>query len=152
MVKNCKIELEGHEFPATLLGGFDVVLGVDCLFEFEAQIVCRTKGFLRRGSSPYLVYVVKAMTVANEVKDVPVVCDYLEVFPEDLPRVPPEQEVEFQIELVSGAQLVAKAPYCPALSEMKVLMFQLQEILDKGFIRPSVSSWGALMLLVKKNT
>ncbi|GJW70809.1 putative reverse transcriptase domain-containing protein [Tanacetum coccineum] len=66
-----------------------------------------------------------------------------EVFPEDLPGLPPTRQVEFHIDLVPGAAPVAWAPYRLALSEMKELVDQLQELSDKGFIRPSSSPWGA---------
>ncbi|KAD0280377.1 hypothetical protein E3N88_44511 [Mikania micrantha] len=68
----------------------------------------------------------------------------------ELPGLPPEREIEFQIDLVPGAQPVAKAPYRLAPTEMKEMMTQLKELLDKGFIRPSVSPWGAPVLFVKK--
>ena len=73
-----------------------------------------------------------------------------DVFLEELPGVPPEREVEFRIDLVPGAKPMAKTPYRLAPPEMKELMAQLQELLDKGFIRPSVSPWGAPVLFVKK--
>ncbi|GJU69537.1 putative reverse transcriptase domain-containing protein [Tanacetum coccineum] len=73
-----------------------------------------------------------------------------EVFPEDLPGLPPARPVEFQIDLIPGAAPVARAPYRLAPSEMKELSEQLQELSDKGFIRPSSSPWGAPVLFVKK--
>ncbi|KAJ9541912.1 hypothetical protein OSB04_028418 [Centaurea solstitialis] len=82
--------------------------------------------------------------------DVSVVQDYADVFPEELPGVPPERQVEFRIDLVPGATPVAKAPYRLAPSEMKELFDQLQELLGKEFIRPSSSPWGAPILFVKK--
>ncbi|GKE11545.1 putative reverse transcriptase domain-containing protein [Tanacetum coccineum] len=84
------------------------------------------------------------------LKDVPIVRDFLEVFPEDLPGLPPTRQVEFQIDLVPGATPVARAPYRLAPSEMEELSTQLQELSDKGFIRPSSSPWGAPVLFVKK--
>ncbi|GJX88418.1 putative reverse transcriptase domain-containing protein [Tanacetum coccineum] len=76
---------------------------------------------------------------------------YMEkVFPEDLPGLPPIRQVEFQIDLVPGAAPVARAPYRLAPSEMEELSTQLQELSDKGFIRPSSSPWGAPVLFVKK--
>ncbi|GJW95963.1 putative reverse transcriptase domain-containing protein [Tanacetum coccineum] len=82
--------------------------------------------------------------------DVPVVQEFPEVFPEDLPGIPPTRQVEFRIDLVPGATPVARAPYRLAPSEMKELAEQLQELTDKGFIRPSSSPWGAPVLFVKK--
>nr|GEX21923.1 hypothetical protein [Tanacetum cinerariifolium] len=82
----------------------------------------------------------------KRLEDVPVVREFLEVFPEDLPGIPPTQQVEFRIDLVPGATPVARVPP----SEMKELADQLQELTDKGFIRPSFSPWGASVLFVKK--
>ncbi|GJV47018.1 retrovirus-related pol polyprotein from transposon 17.6 [Tanacetum coccineum] len=73
-----------------------------------------------------------------------------EVFPEDLPGLPPVCQVEFQIDLIPGATPVARAPYRLAPSEMQELSNQLQELADRGFIRPSTSPWGAPVLFVKK--
>ncbi|GKF77261.1 hypothetical protein Tco_0229731, partial [Tanacetum coccineum] len=80
------------------------------------------------------------------MKDVPIVKD----FPEDLPGIPPAQQVEFQIDLVPGDAPVARAPYRLAPYEMNELAEQLQELSDMGFIRPSSSPWGASVLFVKK--
>ncbi|GKE60747.1 putative reverse transcriptase domain-containing protein, partial [Tanacetum coccineum] len=76
--------------------------------------------------------------------------DFPEVFPEDLPGLPPARQVEFQIDLVLGVPPVARAPYRFAPSEMQELSAQLQELADKGFIRPSSSPWGASVMFVKK--
>ncbi|GKC50099.1 hypothetical protein Tco_1072844 [Tanacetum coccineum] len=75
---------------------------------------------------------------------VPVIRDFPKVFPEELPGLPPSRQVEFRIDLVLRAAPVARAPYRLAPSEMKELSVQLQELLEKGFIRPSSSPWGAL--------
>ncbi|GKD04616.1 putative reverse transcriptase domain-containing protein [Tanacetum coccineum] len=75
---------------------------------------------------------------------------FLEVFPKDLPGIPPAQQVEFQIDLIPGDAPVAQAPYRLAPSEMKELAEQLQELSNKGFIRPNSSPWGAPVLYVKK--
>ncbi|GJT93278.1 putative reverse transcriptase domain-containing protein [Tanacetum coccineum] len=76
--------------------------------------------------------------------------DFTEVFPEDLPRLPPTQQVEFQIDLVSDAAPITRSPYRLAHSEMQELSSQLQEFFDKGFIRPSSSPCGAPVLFFKK--
>nr|GFB98827.1 putative reverse transcriptase domain-containing protein [Tanacetum cinerariifolium] len=86
----------------------------------------------------------------KQLEDVPVVREFLKVFPEDLPGIPLTRQVEFRIDLVPGAAPVARAPYRLAPSEMKELADQLQELTDKGFIRPSSSPWGAPALFVKK--
>ncbi|GJU03094.1 putative reverse transcriptase domain-containing protein [Tanacetum coccineum] len=86
----------------------------------------------------------------KRLEDLPVVQEFPEVFPEDLPGIPPTRQVEFRIDLIPGAAPVARAPYRLAPSEMKELAEQLQELTDKGFIRPSSSPWGAPVLFVKK--
>ncbi|GKD92402.1 putative reverse transcriptase domain-containing protein [Tanacetum coccineum] len=86
----------------------------------------------------------------KRLEDVPIVRDFPEVYPEDMPGLPSTRQVEFQIDLVPGAAPVARAPYRLAPSEMKELSKQLKELSDKGFIRPSSSHWGAPVLFVKK--
>ncbi|GJY76337.1 putative nucleotidyltransferase, ribonuclease H [Tanacetum coccineum] len=86
----------------------------------------------------------------KRLEDIPVVREFPKVFPEDLPGLPPVRQVEFQIDLIPGAAPVARAPYRLAPSEMQELSNQLQELADRGFIRPSTSPWGAPVLFVKK--
>ncbi|GKD25574.1 putative reverse transcriptase domain-containing protein [Tanacetum coccineum] len=86
----------------------------------------------------------------KRLEDVPVICNFPKVFPEEFPGLPPPRQVEFQIDLVSGAAPVSRAPYRLAPSEMRELSVQLQGLLEKGFIHPSLSPWGALVLFVKK--
>ncbi|GKD79259.1 hypothetical protein Tco_1341880, partial [Tanacetum coccineum] len=76
--------------------------------------------------------------------------DFPEVFLEEFPGLPPSKQVEFRIDLVPRAAPVARAPYRLVPSEMKELSVQLQELPEKGFIRPSSSPWGAPILFVKK--
>ncbi|GJV00746.1 putative reverse transcriptase domain-containing protein [Tanacetum coccineum] len=85
----------------------------------------------------------------KQLEDIPVVREFLEVFPKDLPGLPPVLQVEFQIDLMPGAAPVARAPYTLAPSEMQELSNQLQKLTDRGFIRPSTSPWGAPVLFVK---
>nr|GFB30690.1 putative reverse transcriptase domain-containing protein [Tanacetum cinerariifolium] len=86
----------------------------------------------------------------KRLENVPIVRDFSEVFPEDLPGLPLTRQVEFQIDLIPGAAPVARTPYRLAPSKMKELLDQLQEFSGKGFIRPSSSPWGAPVLFVKK--
>ncbi|GKF40543.1 putative reverse transcriptase domain-containing protein, partial [Tanacetum coccineum] len=88
----------------------------------------------------------------KQLKDVPIIRDFLEVFLEDLPSLHLARLVEFQIELIPGFAPVARASYRLAPSKMKELSEQLQELSDKGFIRPSSSPWGAPVLFVKRRT
>ena len=76
--------------------------------------------------------------------------EFPDVFPEDLLGLPPDREGEFVIDLVLGTAPISKPPYIMAPLELEELKKQIQELLDKGFIRPSVSPWGAPVLLVKK--
>ncbi|GKC35881.1 hypothetical protein Tco_1048265, partial [Tanacetum coccineum] len=87
----------------------------------------------------------------KRLENVLIVRDFPKVFLKDLPGIPPARQVEFQIDLVLGAAPVARAPYQLAPSEMKELAEQLQELFDKGFIRPNSSPWRAPVLFVKKN-
>ncbi|GJQ94618.1 putative reverse transcriptase domain-containing protein [Tanacetum coccineum] len=93
---------------------------------------------------------VKDKSEKKRLKGVPIVRDFPEVFPKDLPGLPLTRQVEFQIDLVPGVASIAQAPYRLAPSERKELSEQLKELSDKGFIRPSSSPWGALVLFVKK--
>ncbi|KAL0534735.1 hypothetical protein IC582_029028 [Cucumis melo] len=95
---------------------------------------------------------IKACRVEPEVSlsSEPVVREYPDVFPDKLPGLPPPKEVDFAIELELGTAPISRAPYRMAPAELKELKVQLQELLDKGFIRPSVSPWGAPVLFVKK--
>nr|GFB75215.1 putative reverse transcriptase domain-containing protein [Tanacetum cinerariifolium] len=78
------------------------------------------------------------------------VFEFPDVFPDELPGIPPVREVEFNIERIPGAEPISKTPYRMAPIELKELKDQLQELLERGFIRPSVSPWGAPVLFVKK--
>ncbi|GKA24797.1 putative reverse transcriptase domain-containing protein [Tanacetum coccineum] len=114
----------------------------------------KTHKYLLKGHNVFLAHVTTKETEdksgEKRLEDVPIVRDFPEVFPEDLPGLPPTRQVEFQIDLMPGAAPVARAPYRLAPSEMKELSEQLQELSDKGFIRPSSSPWGAPVLFVKK--
>ena len=81
---------------------------------------------------------------------VPVVQEFLDVFPSDLPGVPPDRDIDFAIDLEPGTKPISIPPYRMAPAELKELKDQLQDLLSKGFIRPSVSPWGAPVLFVKK--
>lgn len=105
---------------------------------------------LNKNYMAFLAHVVNTKDKGKSLHDIPVVRDFPEVFPEDLIGLPPIREVEFKIDLIPGANPVAKSPYRLAPSEMQELASQLQELTDKGFIRPSSSPWGAPVLFVKK--
>ncbi|GJS75454.1 putative reverse transcriptase domain-containing protein [Tanacetum coccineum] len=114
----------------------------------------KTQKYIKRGCPIFLAQITKKETEdkleEKRLEDVPIVRDFSEVFPEDLPGLPPMRQVKFQIDLVPGAAPVARAPYRLAPMELQELSTQLQELSDKGFIRPSSSPWGAQVLFVKK--
>nr|GEU49269.1 putative reverse transcriptase domain-containing protein [Tanacetum cinerariifolium] len=110
--------------------------------------------YMEKGCQLFLTQVTvkeyKDKSEEKRLKDVPTVRDFPEVFPEDLHGLPPIQQVEFQIDLVPGVAPIARSPYRLVPSKMQELFTQLQELSDKGFIRPSSSPWGASVLFVKK--
>ncbi|GKB99171.1 putative reverse transcriptase domain-containing protein, partial [Tanacetum coccineum] len=114
----------------------------------------RTQKYIEKGCQVYLAHVTskKADDKSKEkrLEDVPIVREFTEVFPKDLPGLPPARQVEFRIDLVLDAAPVARAPYQLAPAEMQELSTQLQELSNRGFIRPSSSPWGAPVLFVKK--
>ncbi|GJX21779.1 putative reverse transcriptase domain-containing protein [Tanacetum coccineum] len=114
----------------------------------------KTQKYIQKGCYVFLAQITKKKakdkSEEKRLKHVPIVRDFPKVFPEDLLGLPPTWEVEFHIDLVLGAVPVARALYRLAPSEMQELSNQLQELDDKGIIRPSSSPWGALVLFVKK--
>ncbi|GJT96441.1 putative reverse transcriptase domain-containing protein [Tanacetum coccineum] len=133
-----------------------IIRGDNCDNGSKLNIISctKTQKYIEKGCQVYLAQVTskKAEDKSEErrLEDVPIVREFLEVFPEDLPGLPPARQVEFQIDLVPGAAPVARAPYRLAPAEMQELSTQLQELSDRGFIRPSSSPWGAPVLFVKK--
>ncbi|KAA0061256.1 gag protease polyprotein [Cucumis melo var. makuwa] len=110
----------------------------------------RASKLLSQGTWGILASMVDTREADVSLSSEPVVRDYPDVFPEELPGLPPHREVEFAIELEPGTVPISRAPYRMAPAELKKRKVQLQELLDKGFIRPSVSPWGAPVLFVKK--
>ncbi|GKB25168.1 putative reverse transcriptase domain-containing protein [Tanacetum coccineum] len=130
----------------------NVVMGTFLLNNRYASILFDT-GADRSFESTVFSYLIDIIpTTLDHGYDVELadVQDFPAVFPEDLPGIPPTRQVEFQIDLIPGVAPVARSPYRLAPSEMKELSDQLKELSDKGFIRPSSSLWGALVLFVKK--
>jgi hypothetical protein len=90
------------------------------------------------------------VTIISPLDEIPVVCEYLDVFPDELLGMPPDRDVEFVIELQPGTAPISKRHYHMPPKELAELKNQLQELLDKGYIRPSSSPWGCPALFVKK--
>ncbi|GJW09967.1 putative reverse transcriptase domain-containing protein [Tanacetum coccineum] len=146
IIRGCTLNLLNQPFNIDLmpieLGSFDIIIGMNWLRKYHAVIVCGEKLISAKKE--------EEKSEGKQLKDVPIIRDFPEVFHEDLPGLPSARPVEFQIDLIPGVAPVARAPYRLAPSEMKELSEQLQELSDKGFIIPSSSPWGAPVLFVKK--
>ena len=93
-----------------------------------------TRTMVRKGCEAYLAYVIDTVKARPSVSDIPTISDFLEVFPKELPGLPPQREIEFAIDIVPGATLTSITPYRMAPVELKELKLQFQELLEKGFI------------------
>ncbi|KAI3758493.1 hypothetical protein L6452_06057 [Arctium lappa] len=131
-------------------GGILLVYGEKSRTSLKIVSCMKMRKYLRKEWVAFLAHVVDKKLKEKRIQDIPIVQDFPEVFPDELPGLPPQRQVEFHIDLIPGAAPVAKSPYRLAPSEMKELSEQLQELLEKGFIRPSSSPWGAPVLFVKK--
>ncbi|XP_012482800.1 uncharacterized protein LOC105797361 [Gossypium raimondii] len=94
---------------------------------------------LRQGCTACLAYVFNSDSVGSQCSQIRTVCQFPDVFPEELPGVPPNREVEFAIEVYPGTAPIFIPPYRMSPTELKKLKVQLQDLLDRGFIRPSIS-------------
>ncbi|GKD35051.1 putative reverse transcriptase domain-containing protein [Tanacetum coccineum] len=163
ILRGCTLNILNHPFNIDLmpveLGSFDAIIGMDWLVKYQAIIVCAEKivripwgnetlivhgDGSNRGNEARLHIISYTKTQEYMLKGCPV------FLANDLSGLPSTRQVEFQIDLIHGAALVARAPYRLAPSKMKELSEQLKELSDKGFIRPSSSPWGAPVLFVKK--
>ncbi|GJX12196.1 putative reverse transcriptase domain-containing protein [Tanacetum coccineum] len=133
------------------LGSFDVIIGMDWLSKYHARIIYDEKVVhIPINGETLIIRVMEKKSDKKRLEDIPIVREFPEVFPEDLPCHPPVRQVEFQIDLIPGAAPISRAPYRLAPSKMQKLSNQLQELADRGFIRPSTPPWGAPFLFVKK--
>jgi hypothetical protein len=160
-VINIHINLSVIVFPTSLVvlnsHGIDVILGMDWLTKYWGNIACvertvtnhrgKTVTCHNRPSLPNPT--IHSLKVENP-KDVSIVKEYLDVFPEELPGMPPNWEIEFVIDLAPGTAPIAKGPYRKATTKLAEFNKQLNELEQKGYIKPSSSPWGAPILFVKK--
>ena len=160
-------------FPTSLIAlkstDLDVILGMDWLVQYKAIIDCAARAVTMThpsgetvqywspssvppsaGSIPLSELYAMDVLPPPEIQDVLVVCDFPDVFPEELPGMPPERSVEFVIELVPRTAPVSKRPYRMPAHEMVELKKQIEELESQGFIQPSSSPWGCPTLFVKK--
>ncbi|GJW12705.1 putative reverse transcriptase domain-containing protein [Tanacetum coccineum] len=129
------------------LGSFDIIIRMNWLTKYHRVIICDEKIVCVPFEREMLIFQGNGNNQREESR-LNIISDFPEVFPEDLSGIPPARQVEFQIDLVPGAAPVARASY--RLAPMKELAKKLQELSDKGFIRPNSSPWGAPVLFVKK--
>ncbi|GJY35256.1 reverse transcriptase domain-containing protein [Tanacetum coccineum] len=138
VIQGCTLILPNQPFKIDLmpikLDSFDVVIGMDWLSKYHARIICDEKVVhIPIDGETLIIRVMEKKSDEKRLEDIPVVREFLKVFPEDLPSLPPIHQVEFQIDLIPGAALVARAPYRLAPLEMQELSDQLQELADRGY-------------------
>jgi hypothetical protein len=158
------ITIRGVDFPLNLIlldsKGIDIKLGMDWLSKYDGVIQCTRKAVKltkKDGTSVEFVAMVQSDQdcVLNQKKaialeDIRVVREYPDVFPTELPGMPPDHDIEFLIELLLGTPPISKRPYRMPINELVELKKQIAELQAKGFIRPSSSPWGAPVLFVEK--
>jgi hypothetical protein len=142
------------------LEGMDILLGMDWMTRHQVSLDIFSRiveiNSLEYGHTilhlPQQEYISSCVYAIEGIKleDIPVVCEYPDVFPDELPGMPPDRDIEFVIELQPGTAPISKRPYHMPPNELAELKLQLQELLDKGYIRPSASPWGCPALFVKK--
>ena len=96
------------------------------------------------------MYAIEFGNSEMQLAEVPMVNEFFDVFPEDLPGLPPDREIEFEIELAPGTEPISITPYRMAPVELRELKVKMEELLSKGFVKMSISLWGAPVLFVKK--
>jgi hypothetical protein len=185
-IEDCPIIIEDRVLLANLavfqILGFDIILGMDWLLKYYANIDCRKKEVIFRspsqeefklcgsqvratppllsaiqarqsiksGAQAFLPYIKSEPEGEHKLEDIHVLRDYLDIFTEVITGLPPDREIEFTIDLMPGTQPIHKEPYLMAPSELKEVKKQLKDLVDRGFIRLSVSPWGAPVLFVRK--
>src|SRR4051812_20177884 len=171
IVPHTIVDIEGIEFlvsPILLKSStIDLILGMDWLKIHDAALYCGTKSVQLFHPSGAIVnhtthlsqdaetqiFMMNALNASplDGIENVPVVRDFLDVFPEELPGIPPIREVEFVIDLKPVTVPIAKHPYKMPPHHLLELKKEIDEALRKGFIRPSSSAWGSPSLFVKKS-
>eukprot|EP00253_Pinus_taeda_P005217 PITA_05217 len=164
-VKSCPIVVAGQPVVVDLnilpLGSYDVLIGMDWLEKHWALVNCKTKVIrykddagieqeMQRIKRPVQVGYAETKNKENLLEHLPVIKEFADVFPEEIPGLPPKRDIDFTIDLILGAAPVSRTPYRMSVLELTELKMQLQELLDKNYIRPSVSPWGAPVLFVRK--
>jgi len=170
----CPMEVAGRRFKVNLIclpiEGLDVILGMDWLSSNHVVIDCgrrrvvfpETAGLelissnqamkeMEDGATCFMIVAhAEKLSTAEKISRIPVLEEYANVFPNEIPELPPSRDVDFTIDFIPGASPVSMAPYRMAPAELSKLKKQIEDLLEKKLIRPSASPWGAPMLLVKK--
>nr|CAH67940.1 H0211F06-OSIGBa0153M17.12 [Oryza sativa] len=155
------LEIEEVHFPSSLIllesKDLDVILGMDWLSRHRGVIDCANRKVTLTSSNGKTVsFFVSSPkyhgVILNQValQEIPIVQDYPDVFPEDLPGMPPKRDIEFRIDLVPGTNPIYKRPYRMAANELAEVKRQVDDLLQKGYIRPSTSPRGAPVIFVEK--
>jgi hypothetical protein len=159
------LTLAERDFPTNMIvlksQDIDVILGMNWLAQHKAILNTDLRTIkLSHGHEEVLLSTPVAIpakpfgrvyeAIIPEIQDIPVVCEFSDVFPEDLPGLPPERDVEFVIELKPGTAPISRRSYRMPPNELAELKIQLQDLLEKGFIRSSSSPWGCPAIFVKK--
>jgi hypothetical protein len=159
-----KLDIRGINFLVELIilesSGIDVRLGIDYLTKYDGVISCAKRMVTLTSPQGERVKVnvsmpaeAEAMVIQLEEKSLEhiiIVCEYRDVFPEELAGMPPDRDIDFSIELLPGTATISKRPYRMDVKYFVELKNQIEELLEKGFIRASLSPWGALVLFVNK--
>ena len=139
------------EVKFTLQGGSDIIFcGERQILPYCVISAITIRRLLKKQCSTYLAYVIDNRDSEVKLEDIFVVRQFPDVFPEDLHGLPPDRDIEFVIDLVPGTAPISTTPYRMAPTELKELKIQLEELVDKNFIKPSVLPWGVPVLFVKK--
>jgi hypothetical protein len=157
------VTLAERDFPTNMIvlkgQDIDVILGMNWLAQYKAILNTDLRAIrLSYGQKEVLLSIIVAIlakpfgrvyeAIIPEIQDIPVVCEFPDVFPEDLLGLPPRRDVEFVIELKPGTAPVSRRSYRMPPNELAELKTQLQDLLEKGFIRPSSSPWGCPAIFV----
>jgi hypothetical protein len=159
-----KIEIKGLSFLVELIilesSRIDVILGIDYLTKYDGVISCAKRMVTLTSPQGERIEVnfsmpVKAEVMLNQLEEkslehIRIVCEYLDVFLEELPGMPPDHDIDFSIELLPGTAPILKRAYRMDVKDLIELKKQIEELLEKGFIHPSSSPWGAPVLFVNK--
>jgi hypothetical protein len=163
--RNVHISMGSRIFKTTLLilglEGMDIILGADWMTQHrvELDVAARALEIRSPTSEDLVLYLPRQDStqscafamMESPMKKIPVVCEYADVFPDELSVMPLDRDIEFAIELQPETTPISKRPYRMPPAELAELKKELQELLDKGFIRPSTSPWGCPTLFVKKD-